>query len=321
MELPEEVLNLINKAYKDVNLYYIGIFIKDTEIISRTSSKSEKLRLSFGRLIRKSLELNEILPNFKEEFLFSEGKDCSLFVYYVNEELSIGMINIGKPNFSMLKIVGSDLAKEIKKYKDQLKEIYLQKVQTPQTEEAIEVKKEIIPLGEKAFKQDYPEDFLIEGSVSELEKALSFKQEEQKEELNQPPLEDILSTKKEENSYESPSLEEILLTKAEDQPVSAKEDTLESPSLEEIISKREEVSEENLINTEEIFNKIRSEFIKNIGPFGMFLFKKKREEYFKTRNITKFEILKFIQVLAEEITVEKRRNEFVENVKSLLINL
>ncbi|MCX7760304.1 MAG: hypothetical protein N2Z81_03880 [Hydrogenothermaceae bacterium] len=312
MELPEELLDLINKAYRDANLYYIGIFIKNKEIVSRTSSKSDKLSISFGRLIERSLELNEILPNFKEEFLFSEGKDYSLFVYYVEEELSIGMIHIGKPNFSMLKIVGLDLAKEIKKYKDQLKEIYLQEVQTitikeETSEEATQVKQEV-------FKQDENRDF-FKDEINELEKVLSFKEYELKEDITQPSLEDILTTQKEEElSYEPPPLEEILTAKTE-------EEKLEPPSLEQIISDRGSVSEDSLINTEEILEKIKNEFVREIGPFGMLLFKKKKEEYFKTRNVTKFEILKFIQLLAEEISVEKRRNEFIENAKSLLINL
>ncbi|MCX7738514.1 MAG: hypothetical protein N2Z80_03770 [Hydrogenothermaceae bacterium] len=315
------MISLLNKAQRDAGLYYVGIFFKDVEIASKTSSRSTKLPLTFGRLIERSLELNDILPNFREEFLFSEGKDYSLFVYYVNNEISIGMIHIGKPNFSLLKVTASDLSRSIRPYLQNIKEIYEEKLKTlPQQkekplprgdleEEKVKKQPEQVVV-DKTFYSNYPEKLEVE-KISELESILQSTPEK-KEEIVIPSIEDILKDNK-----TSENVEDVLI---KEEPKITTE--FKHPSLEELILAPEDYqpSEQVLENFEEFMNKIKVEFIREIGPFGNFLFKKKREEFFKNKAINKFEILKFIQALSEEITIYERRQKFVENARSFLLN-
>lgn len=307
MDIPSELIVLLDKAYKDAGLYYIGVYVKDTEVISRTSSKLEKLKINFGRLIEKSLELNDIIPNFREEFLFSEGKDYSIFVYYVDNDISIGMIHLGKPNFSMLKVVSGDLAIHLKKFVKDLQAIYDEKIKS--------IEQENIQL--KAPEQ-HPSEH-IEEKFSELESVLMSSDTIKREEKSSGDdfIEKEIKEKGEVLTYESPSLEEIL---SEEKMEEVAQD-YQAPTLEDILSESREETSVGSINLEDILEKIQNEYIKSIGPFGRFIFKKKKEEYFKKKDITKFEILKFIQILAEEISVTKRKEEFIDNAKSLLINM
>lgn len=323
MDTLANLTSLLNKAQKDAGLNYIGIFFKDMEIISKTSYRSSKLPVAFGRLIERTLELNDIIPNFKEEFLFSEGKDYSLFVYYVTTEISIGMIHIGKPNFSLLKVTATDLSKSIKPYLQSIREIYEEKVKLLPVEEKEEKipkklpkkeEKKVVP--EDAFSVRYPEHLNI-NSISELESVLQNS-----------------SAVEEKTEVITPSIEEILKSEATPQeiapPIQPKEEAfqisthnLEQPSLEELILHSEpERTEQDISNLEELMEKINREFVREIGPFGNFLFKKKREQFFKDKAvINKFEILKFIQLLSEEISVYQKRQKFIENAKSFLLTI
>lgn len=316
-----ELSILLNKAQRDAGLYYVGIFVKDTEIISKTSSRSSKLSSYFGRLIERSLELNNIIPNFKEEFLFSEGKDFSLFVYYVDDETSIGMIHIGKPNFSLLKITATDLAKEITKYIPNIKEIYKEKSPTTQIEATV---------SDEEFASPYREDSQFStNDILELEEVLSSKEDKESKEkqdvfapeVSEPSLEDILKAETKEDAKDSqvdiPSLEDILIDKIQQQDVA--QDTGMQP---QFLDKTSEIeSGDEIQNYDKIIEKISKEFVRIIGPFGLYIFKKKKEQFFKDKSLNKFELLKFIQTLSEEITVESRKQEFIEKAKSLLLNI
>jgi hypothetical protein len=112
--------DLLNKPFNDIKPYYIGIFVKGNVVVSKYIKKSEKLEEYFSRMVERSLEINDAIKNFNAEFLFSEGKDFSIMIYYITTEIAIGIIHIGKPNFSLLKITAQDLARELKKYEKDL---------------------------------------------------------------------------------------------------------------------------------------------------------------------------------------------------------
>lgn len=297
---------LLNKAQKDAGLYYIGIFVKGIEIISKTSTRSANLSLHFGRLIERSLELNEIIPTFKEEFLFSEGRDFSLFVYYIDGEVSIGIIHIGKPNFSLLKITAVDLSKEIAKHIPYIKQLYQEKLGLQQNQTLDKTSKE------NEFIAHYPEDFQIPEDISEIESVITLQSKEYEKERDFTLREDT----KGQPEVGTPSLEDIL-------SYESKED-VQTPSFEEIIQSGIDgdiTDNDNIENYEEIVEKINREFVREIGPFGLYIFKKKREQFFKDRSFNKFEILKFIQILSEEISIESKRQEFIERAKSFLLDI
>lgn len=296
--------NLLNKTFNDLNLEFISIFIKGKVLTSRHIHKSERLEDYFSRLVEKSLEINEAIKNFNAEFLLSEGKDYAIMVYYLSPDIAIGIIKLGKPNFSLLKVGTQDLAKDLKKYEKDFLEYY-EKYLKPKEEE-----------------NNQKEDITYSEDIIKLEKILSSTQETTLKEETKvvdnkvPTLEDILNVKEEifqDNTSQNniPSLEEILLQNPEIQ--------------EELKETKESLSEINhkeaINNINKILDDIEKEFIKVIGPFGKFIMKRKKEDFFKTGNVTKYSVLKFIHSLAEEISEAKKRETFIENTKVILLNL
>lgn len=307
MEKIQEIKSLIDKAVWQASLYYVGIFYRDTELISMTSSRSKKLSSSFGRLIERSLELSRILPNFKEEFLFSEGKDYSLFVYYINQDISIGMIHIGKPNFSLLKVTSSDLAKSLQPYLSFLSDMYNQKVKHQADADLVEAEKPTEPPKNTGLKSADNQGPNLKTEISTPTEKSSEDRKATEKFPEVQKIEDVSKEafeKLEEFEFNAPSLEEIF-----------------QQDLVEDLSQVQDESEGALENFEDIIDKISIEFIKEIGPFGKFLFKKKKEEFFKGKAITKLDLLKFVNLLSEEISIPHRKEEFLEKAKSHLINL
>ena len=297
--------NLLNKPFDDIKPYYISIFVKGKVIVSKYIKKSEKLEDYFSRMVERSLEINTAIKNFNAEFLFSEGKDFSIMIYYITTEIAIGIIHIGKPNFSLLKITAQDLARELKKYEKDLL-LYYEEYLKP-TEEQFGLEKE-----------NHQTD------LDELEKVLTGQFEENIQKRVDIPEDILKPTEDTSQAYEPkvnniienklPSLEEILSMESHAERESV------APSINEILEPN--LSEENnLSDIDNILNEIEKEFIKIIGPFGKYIFKKRKEEFFKKDNITKFSVLKFIHSLAEEIPEIKKRDLFIENTKNFLLNL
>jgi valyl-tRNA synthetase len=296
--------NLLNKPFDDIKPYYIGVFVKGKAIVSKYIKKSEKLEGYFSRMVERSLEINDAIKNFNAEFLFSGGKDFSIMIYYTTAEIAIGIIHIGKPNFPLLKITAQDLARELKKYEKDLLLYY----------------EEYLKPVEEQVKSEKKENYQI--NSDELEKVLSDKIEESIQQKEDIPKNTLKSTENASQTSKSqkdniienkpPSLEEIL----------SKESNIEEesviPSINEILELNR--SEEDLSNINIILNEIEKEFIKIIGPFGKYIFKKRKEEFFQKGNITKFSVLKFIHSLAEEIPEFRKRDLFIENTKNFLLN-
>ncbi|MBX0312044.1 MAG: hypothetical protein JHC31_09750, partial [Sulfurihydrogenibium sp.] len=284
--------------------YYIGIFVKGKVIVSKYIKKYEKLEDYFSKMVERSLEINTAIKNFNAEFLFSEGKDFSIMIYYITAEIAIGIIHIGKPNFPLLKITAQDLAKELKKYEKDLL-LYYEEYLKP-AEEQVKSKE----------KENYQTD------LDELEKVLSGKIEESIQQKEDIPKSTLKSTENVSQTSESqknniienrpPSLEEILSIESNIEEESV------IPSINEILEPSQ--SEEDLSNIDNILNEIEKEFIRIVGPFGKYVFKKRKEEFFKKENTTKFSVLKFIHSLAEEIPEFRKRDLFIENTKNFLLN-
>jgi hypothetical protein len=376
--------NLLNKPFNDIEPYYIGIFVKEKVIVSKYIKKSEKLEDYFSRMVERSLEINTAIKNFSAEFLFSGGKDFSIMIYYTTAEIAIGIIHIGKPNFSLLKITAQDLAKELKKYEKDIL-LYYEEYLKPTEEQFNSEEKENyqtnIDKSEKVLtsqaegniqkKINIPEDILkptedtskayepkedISGkkfnkirrfftSLKMTNKITLFPNAYYSRFLRHPKgispkdllLNSLNSIKitnfspkvskaykpKENDTIENkpPSLEEILSMESytEKEPVAA------VPSISEILKpnlpEENNLPKNNLSDIDNILNKIEKEFIGIVGPFGKYIFKKNKEEFLKKDNITKFSVLKFIHSLAEEIPEIKKRDLFIENAKSFLLNM
>jgi hypothetical protein len=289
--------DLLNKPFNDIKPYYIGIFVKGNVVVSKYIKKSEKLEEYFSRMVERSLEINDAIKNFNAEFLFSEGKDFSIMIYYITTEIAIGIIHIGKPNFSLLKITAQDLARELKKYEKDLLLYYEEYLKPTEEQSGLE-------------KENHQTD------LDELEKVLTgqFGENIQKK-IDIPedilkPTEDASQT---HESKENNIIENNLSTE------SNAEGEYIAPSINEILEQNQ--SEESLSDIDNILNEIEKEFIKIVGPFGKYIFKKRKEKFFKKDNANKFSVLIFVQSLVEEIPEIKKRDLFIENTKKILSNL
>ncbi len=314
MDLKDKILGFLNKAYNDAKLYYIGLFIKGKVYVSKFTGSLSKLEPNFSKMIERSLEINEAIKNFNAEFLFAENKskNFSIFVYYITNDIAIGILQTGKPNFSLLKVVATDLAKEIKPFESSLHEIYekeLKEIDESTKDDKYEVhKKELKTKKEPEKQQTVQESF---ADIQELEKALTMdvKSENLTQDIKVPDLfevlkEDIQEKEKQQEGIKTetiPSLEDIL----------AENETFEEPVKQE----------SEMFDVEKVFLEMNTIFVKYIGPFGKFLFNKKKDEFFKTNSINKFSVLKFSHTLAEEIPEQKKREAFLEEIKESLLNI
>jgi len=361
--------NLLNKPFNDMKLYYIGIFVREKTAASKCIKKSEKLEDYFSKMIERSLEINTAIKNFNAEFLFSEGKDFSIMIYYITTEIAIGIIHIGKPNFSLLKITAQDLAKELEKYEKDLLlyyEEYLKPAEKQLNSEEVVQEKEDIPKDTLKSTENVSQasesqkNNIIENRPPSLEEILSTESNIKEERSVAPSIKETLepnqSKKRKKKFFQKGNMTNLLkkalpgkLKGKSEEGVQEKEDipknTLKStenvPQSKKFFQKgnmtnllkkalpgklkgksEEGVQEkEDLSNINDILNDIEKEFIKIIGPFGKYIFKKRKEEFFQKESITKFSVLKFIDSLAEEIPEIKKRDLFIENAKNFLINL
>jgi hypothetical protein len=390
--------NLLNKPFDDIEPYYIGIFVKGKVIVSKYIKKSEKLEDYFSKMVKRSLEINTAIKNFNAEFLFSEGKDFSIMIYYTTTEIVIGIIHIGKPNFSLLKITAQDIARELKKYEKDLllyyeeylkpteeqqqfnseeKENYQtdidesEKVLTGQAKENIQQKKVDIPENILKPTEDISKAYEPKENTSgkkfnkirrlftsgkKLNKIRRFFASDKKfneirrffTSLRMTNKITLFSSAYYSRFFRHPKgtnpknllLNSIKITNFSPKVLKAyklkKNDITENkppsaavPSINEILKpnlpEEDNLPENNLsdinLDIDNILNKIEKEFVGIIGPFGKYIFKKRKEEFFQKDNITKFSVLKFIHSLAEEIPEIKKRDLFIENAKKFLSNL
>ncbi|MGC9187856.1 MAG: hypothetical protein ACP5F0_01010 [Sulfurihydrogenibium sp.] len=330
MGLKETVAELLKKAYTDAKVNYIGLFIKGKVYEYRSTGINERVEKNFSKMIQKSLDINIAIKNFKAEFLFAENKskDFSIFIYYIANDIAIGMLQTGKPNFSLLKVVSSDLAKSIAPLSKQLLEVYetelkgkeesedqfleklpkkdtVNKNQDKVVEEKIDISK--IEELEKVLTQDVKIDTKEEKKqvADEIQEPVEIKPDE----IKIPDLMEILNldqTNTQQNETQKEKSEEISIDK--------------QPSLEEILKEDSKQDIKNIeipisADIEEICSNIRKLYVKYIGPFGNFLLNKRKEEFFKNNPFNRESVLKFCSIIAEDIPDTKRKESFLKEVK------
>lgn len=179
--------NLLEKVFTDIKPYYIGIFVKEKVIASRYIEKSEKLEKNLSKMIEYSTKAENAIKNFKPEFLFSSGKDFSIMIYYATNNITIGIINIGKPNLPLLKITAQDLAENLKKYEKELLLYYEEHLNTTKiTEKTIKE--------EKTEKTNITIPSLEEILLAEIQNTSAFTNDIPKQSKNDiPDIDNILN--------------------------------------------------------------------------------------------------------------------------------
>lgn len=287
MTTKQTLNSIISSLSKNLDAFFVGIYI-DEEPISTfciNKSKEETLKELVSLIVRKvSKSTEDLIEGFNAEFMFAEGKDYGIFLYKVAENLFIATLIDTKPNFSLLKFEHEKVAKDLSGKVEEIKSF----LEEEKGKESAEEK----PIKEvKENKAEEIEIKEVSDEVEELEKV--FSQEESKV----------------EESKEKGKVEENI---EETSPVETEEVSEEIPSLEEIL-----IGEEEEL-PKDVLKQIEKEFIKEIGPVGKVLFKKAVKSTGVSDKITKTNLKKLIDKLAEEISIPERKVKFLNDTKEIV---
>jgi len=331
MDIKKKLAEIINRLFLNTGATFSGIFIQDKPVISKTiyTDKKDQLEETLKLIIYKAHQINEFLPEFGEEYVYAEGDDVSIFVYFVRPDIAIASIIEKKPKFALLKLEHTSVASKLKGMESQIDD-YIKgisptvattvKSETQQTEEE---ERQPQGTGETEKQETTEKDRPTEKSekvgetqdIEELEKILSETEEKT------PPLEELLKPE----PVESHPLDEVIKTADSENP--PLEDLLKKESVhtgddEEISNIEEEIqglSEEMEYYDREVLTKIQQELLKEIGPVGKFLFKKHMKELnIDEDKITRNDLIRLIDELSNDIIDKKKKDKFVERVSAFL---
>jgi len=347
MHTEKKLAELVNKLFLNTGSVFSGIFIKDTSVISKTIYTEKKAQLEeiLKLIISKAHQINEFLPDFGEEYVYAEGNDISIFIYFARPDIAICSIIEQKPKFALLKLEHTSIAEKLKKMEREI-DAYIKGEPLPveETEEEIEEETTDESTQQTSFPEDTQKkedskssetetgdtDYLeTEGdkfaeeleilerteNLEDLEEVLSGSIDEENE---NPPLEEILKT----DHTETIPLEEIIeaVETGEEKEEEHGEKTEETKEEETLIEENFEVfSEEMEFYDPDVLTKIQQELLKEIGPVGKFLFKKRVKELnIDPEKITRNILAKLINKLSDDIIDEKRKKRFLEKVSAFL---
>ncbi|HHG75119.1 MAG TPA: hypothetical protein ENK22_08735 [Persephonella sp.] len=339
MDIENKLKELVNQLFINTGASFSGIFIERKKVISKTihPEKAENLQEIIGLIINKAHQINEFIPDFGEEYVYAEGPEISIFIYFVRQDIAIGSIIEEKPKFALLKFEHSVLSNKIKEIQDEIDKYILGTPlieKTEETQETVEETPEEYPEEQPEFEEIQLES--LEHAVPQLkeqEEEEELPKEEEKTDITVEDVKDRFAEELEmlEKTQELDEFEEKQQTQEEQIQYEPEQITEENPPLEEILKPAEEeqpqtieeelekISEEQEFYDPDVLNKIREELLKEIGPVGKFLFKKK----LKTLNIdedriTRNVLVKLIDELSNDIIDEKRKKRFVDRVSAFL---
>ena len=295
MELLSKLQTILKDITFDTRAIFTGIYREEepVSVYSTIRDKEKIISELTGLLVRKALiSSSDLMENFKPEFLFAEGKEFGIFIYIVEGNIAIATLINEKPNFSLLKMTHENTAKKLSSYIEEIKE-YNFKIKESSTSVEKNKEKEEVEVKEK-----------VEENVSEVEE-----------------LEKILSGEEaqETTSVESKeNLQEPVKAVEEKEQIEEEVEAQEEVPLEEILGVKEAEVSEEVENIDELIEDIRKEFIKEIGPVGKIIFNKTLKSLKIKENPTMNKLKEFIDLLAQEISVEKRRAEFIRDTKKII---
>ncbi|WP_457625772.1 hypothetical protein [Persephonella sp.] len=347
MNVENRLKDIINQLYINTGAVFSGIFIKDKPVISKSaySDKEESLKELLNLIVYKAHQINEFIPDFGEEYVYAEGPDIAIFIYFVKPEVAIGSVIEEKPKFALLKFEHEAVAKKLKSMEEDLNRfIYGEESkkpeEKPEEETAVFEEKEEAVKEEEIHEEEVPLEEIELESLEEVipeEKVEESIPEEIQEEKPEITVEDVKDRFAEElemlektrslEEIEEPlkkeepiPMEEIVIPEEENPPLEEllkpEETAQEESSLEEVIEKQ---SEELELYDPDVLNKIQEELLKEIGPVGKFLFKKRKKELeIDEEKLTRTVLENLIEKLSDDIIDEKRRKRFLEKVSAFL---
>ncbi len=339
MDIENKLKELVNQLFINTGASFSGIFIEGKDVISKTiyPEKGENLQEIMGLIINKAHQINEFIPDFGEEYVYAEGPEISIFIYFVRQDIAIGSIIEEKPKFALLKFEHSVLSNKIKEIQDEIDKYILGvplTEKTEETQETVEETPEEYPEKQPEFEEIQLES--LEHAVPQLREQEEEKEPPKEEEKTDITVEDVKDRFAEElemleKTQELEEFEEKQQTQKEQIQYEPEQITEENPSLEEILKPAEDeqpqtieeelekISEEQEFYDPDVLNKIRAELLKEIGPVGKFLFKKKLKDLnIDEDRITRNVLVKLIDELSNDIIDEKRKKRFVDRVSAFL---
>ncbi len=332
--MKHKIFNYFKELKENTLASFVGLFVKtDPKLVltDLTEDKKKIIEDKISHILEKSKEIEEVIPDFNEKYLYAEGEDFALFIYFVKRDVAVSSIFLEKPKFAVVLLEHEILAKKIKDIPN------IEDLSFDITEiEKFEKEKKIVE------KESEPEETKKDtADIEEYIGNIDRFEEKQKEEKEKQET-------KEENIIQNSSYEEFFMQgdlkekegsceiiKEEE---TASEEVEEVPSLEDLIKesieeyerkkgldknlkeniKRERGQKEEFIDPI-ILEHIEKEFVKEIGPIAKLILNRKMSELNIDPNRLKTEdIITLIQELAKEIRIEEKKEKFINEVNDLL---
>ncbi|WP_457622617.1 hypothetical protein [Persephonella sp.] len=327
MNIEKILKDHINTLYSKLSPSFISIYYQEKPLFTKTilSEKKKRLEETLGLIIYKGHQINEIIPDFGEEYIYTEGEDIQIYICFVTPDISIVTLSEHKIKFSLLKLEHEIVARDLRKYVPQIRSFAegsgdeSKNVESTQVSEGTvledtkesETERKVIKEEESYDKiEEYTED------IEELEKVLSDNIEEKSD------YEKEIEALKDQEIVEDnvPSLEELLVDEKIEESI---EDLTEEepPSLEEILTgdKEDIIQEEGSYLDASVLDKVYKNLAKEMGPVARIIFNQKvRELKIDREKLSSSQVKKLISELAQEIMVDRRRERFIKNCNNLI---
>ncbi len=274
----------ILELQRNLNATFVGLFIDTYPVTIVTSLQEDKKKIikdKISHILEKSKEIDEIIPEFGEKYLYAEGEEFALFIYFVKENTAIGTVITSNPKFALILLEHEILAKK-------LKNIDLSEDDSQEDQYSLENK----------VKEEF-----IDSSVFEEINNVYDKKETC----------EIIKEEEADISDEVPSLEDLIKESIEEHEKISKTDK----TVEEKIKKEREIKEEYLDPI--VLENIEKEFVKEIGPIAKLILNRKLSELnIDIHHLTTDDIVKLINELAKEIRIEEKKEKFINETNDLL---
>ncbi|WP_457642537.1 hypothetical protein [Persephonella sp.] len=348
MDIKEILKDFIDTLYSRISPSFSAIYYGEKPLVTKTiiSDRKKVLEETLGLVIYKGHQINEIIPNFEEEYIYTEGEGIQIYIHFVTKDISIVSIVETKIKFSLLKLEHEIVAGKLKEYTEEIENLVNGKKEekqdkrdktesTTSSEEAaqeVEKRKTEKPEAEKVEEEKGKERSLDDKQktvIKEEETAEKYIEEIQEnipEDIEE--LEKVLSDQVESEEVK----ESVVKTDGKIEELEVEEELKEEelPSLEEILLDNYE--EEEKITLEEVDEKGKKDYLdasvldkiyknlaREMGPVAKIIFNQKVKDLnINKEKLTKSKVKKLINELAKEILVEQRKERFIKNCNNLL---
>ncbi|NPA54258.1 MAG: hypothetical protein GXO21_06265, partial [Aquificae bacterium] len=283
------LLNNLKELYENIEANFTGIFLNSKLLMDITSleeNKKKSIKEKLSHLIEKSGEIEEIFPDFGKKYLYAEGEEFGLFVFYVDENISIGSIFDKKPKFAAILLEHEIFTNKLKKEKEILEKIKSVDLNNFDLEKA---------LSENNKKEDKSNE---ENLLEEFCEIFVEPENQKNEDELVPSLEDLIQESFEEYEKISTIIDN-------------------DRKIEERV-KEERQHKEEYVNPI-VLEHIEKEFVKEIGPIAKLILNRKLTELnINPKKLKTEDVVRLIEELAKEIRMEEQKEKFLNGTNDLL---